>query len=63
MPRIDGPQFCRFVKRNDRFRGIKVILCTGAARESVEQLAAECGADGFLFKDELLGKWVAEHAG
>jgi CheY-like chemotaxis protein len=63
MPRIDGPQFCRFVKRNERFRGIKVLLCTGAARESVEQLAAECGADGFLFKDEFLGKWVAENAG
>ncbi len=63
MPRIDGPQFCRFVKRNERFRDIKVILCTGAARETVEQLAAECGADGFLFKDEFLGKWVAENAG
>jgi CheY-like chemotaxis protein len=63
MPRIDGPQFCRFVKRNERFQGIKVILCTGAARDTVEQLAAECGADGFLFKDEFLGKWVAEHAG
>jgi CheY-like chemotaxis protein len=62
MPRIDGPQFCRFVKGNERFRGIKVILCTGAARESVEQMAAECGADGFLFKDEFLGKWVAEQA-
>jgi CheY-like chemotaxis protein len=62
MPRVDGPQFCRFVKRNERFRGIKVILCTGATRESAEQLAAECGADGFLFKDEFLGKWVAEHA-
>jgi CheY-like chemotaxis protein len=62
MPRIDGPQFCRFVKGNERFRGIKVILCTGAARETVEQLAADCGADGFLFKDEFLGKWVAEHA-
>jgi len=62
MPRVDGPQFCRFVKRNERFRGIKVILCTGAARESVEQIAAECGADGFLFKDEFLGKWVAEHS-
>jgi CheY-like chemotaxis protein len=63
MPRIDGPQFCRFVKRNERFRDIKVILCTGLARDTVEQLAAECGADGFLFKDEFLGKWIAENAG
>ncbi len=62
MPRIDGPQFCRFVKRNERFRGIKVVLCTGADRETVAGLAAECGADGYLFKDEFLGKWVAEHA-
>lgn len=63
MPRIDGPQFCRFVKRNERFHGIKVILCTGLARDTVEQLAAECGADGFLFKDEFLGKWIVENAG
>jgi CheY-like chemotaxis protein len=62
MPRIDGPRFCRFVKRNERFRGIKVVLCTGADRETVAGIAAECGADGYLFKDEFLGKWVAEHA-
>ena len=62
MPRIDGGQFCRFVKRNERFQGIKVVLCTGAERESVARLAQECGADGHLFKDEFLGKWVAEHA-
>jgi CheY-like chemotaxis protein len=62
MPRIDGPQLCRFVKRNERFRGIKVMLCSDAARESVEKMAAECGADGFLFKDGSLGRWVAEHA-
>lgn len=62
MPRIDGPQFCRFVKRNDRFRGIKVILCSGAARDEVKQLAAECGADGFVFKDQFMGSWVAENA-
>ena len=63
MPRIDGPQFCRFVKRNERFRGIKVILCTGVAREEVARLAAECGADGFLLKDQLLAGRVAEEAG
>jgi len=63
MPRVNGVQFCRFVKRNDRFRGIKVILCSGAARETVQSLAAECGADGYVFKDALLGRWVAENAG
>ena len=62
MPRVNGPQFCRFVKKNDRFRGIKVILCSGEAREKVQAAAAECGADGYVFKDELLGRWVAENA-
>ena len=63
MPRVNGAQFCRFVKRNERFRGIKVILCSGAAKETVQALAAECGADGYVFKDELLGHWVSENAG
>jgi CheY-like chemotaxis protein len=61
MRGVDGAHFCRFVKRNERFRGIKVILCTGAAKETVEPIAAESGADGILYKDELLGDWVAEH--
>lgn len=63
MPRIDGPQFCRFVKRNERFRGVKVVLCSDADRAEVERAAAGCGADGIVFKDELLVRWVAEHAG
>ncbi|HVP66555.1 MAG TPA: response regulator [Anaeromyxobacteraceae bacterium] len=63
MPRVNGVQFCRFVKKNERFRGIKVILCSGAAKETVQSLAADCGADGYVFKDELLGRWVAEQAG
>ncbi len=63
MPRVDGAQFCRFVKRNERFRGIRVILCSGEARDRVQAVAAECGADGYVFKDELLGRWVAENAG
>ena len=63
MPKVDGAQFCRFVKRNDMFRSIKVVFCSGEDREKVEKLVAECGADGYLLKDELLGKWIADNAG
>ncbi len=63
MPKVDGAQFCRFVKKNEKFRSIKVIFCTGEARERVSALAAECGADGYILKDEFLGKWIADHAG
>ena len=62
MPRVDGAQFCRFVKKNEMFRSIKVIFCSGEARERVKQLAEECGADGYILKDEYLGKWIVDNA-
>ncbi|HEU4383558.1 MAG TPA: response regulator [Anaeromyxobacteraceae bacterium] len=62
MPKVDGAQFCRFVKKNEMFRAIKVIFCSGEAKERVKQLAEECGADGYILKDEFLGKWIVDNA-
>jgi CheY-like chemotaxis protein len=62
MPKVDGAQFCRFVKKNDMFKTIKVVFCSGEDKAKVERLVAECGADGYLLKDDLLGKWIAENA-
>jgi CheY-like chemotaxis protein len=61
MPKVNGAQFCRFVKRNEMFRSIKVLFCSGEDREKVSALAAECGADGYILKDEFLGKWIVEN--
>jgi CheY-like chemotaxis protein len=61
MPRVSGPQFCRFIKTNERFRSIKVIFCSGEDREKMAALATEFGADGYILKREFLGKWVAEN--
>jgi CheY-like chemotaxis protein len=61
MPKVDGGQFCRFVKKNDMFKSIKVIFCSGEDRAKVTRLVAECGADGFILKDEFLGKWIVEN--
>lgn len=62
MPKVDGAQFCRFVKKNEMFKAIKVLFCSGMDREKVSKLAAECGADGFILKDEFLGKWIVDNA-
>ena len=62
MPKVDGGQFCRFVKRNAMFKSIKVLFCSGEDREKVQRLVTECGADGYILKDEYLGKWVLENA-
>jgi CheY-like chemotaxis protein len=61
MPKVDGAQFCRFVKKNEMFRAIKVIFCSGEEKEKVKRLVAECGADGFISKDEFLGKWIVDN--
>ncbi len=62
MPKVDGAQFCKFVKRNAMFRSIKVIFCSGESREKVAALAAECQADGYIHKDQFLGKWIVDNA-
>ena len=61
MPKVDGGQFCRFVKKNDMFKSIKVIFCSGEDKEKMKKLVAECGADGFISKDEFLGKWISDN--
>ncbi len=62
MPKVDGAQFCRFVKKNAMFKSIKVLFCSGEDRAKVERLVAECGADGYILKDEYLGEWIVDNA-
>ena len=61
MPNIDGAQFCRFIKGNTMFSSIKVVFCSGMAKDRMKEVAEECGADGFVSKDEFLGKWVNDN--
>jgi CheY-like chemotaxis protein len=63
MPKVDGAQFCRFVKKNAMFRSIKVLFCSGEEKSRMERLVTECGADGYISKGELLGRWIVENAG
>jgi CheY-like chemotaxis protein len=60
MPNIDGQQFCRFVKGNSLFSGIKVVLCSGIPQDQLKEIAAANGADGYVCKDSFLGKRVSE---
>jgi CheY-like chemotaxis protein len=61
MPKVDGAQFCRFVKKNDMFRSIRVIFCSGESREKIAALAVECKADGYIHKDQFLGRWIVDN--
>lgn len=58
MPGVNGEQFCRFIKKNELFSGISVVLCSGIDIEELKGVAEKCGADGFVHKESFLGKEV-----
>src|SRR5690606_4631878 len=43
MPDVDGEQFCRFIKRNPIFAGIKVLLCSGEDVSELQRIVREAG--------------------
>jgi len=50
MPKLDGIEATRGLKREPRTRNIPVILLTGYAYKAIEGGALEAGAAGFLTK-------------
>ena len=58
MPGVNGEQFCRFIKKNELFTGISVVLCSSIEVDELKGLAAKCGADGFVHKGSFMGKEV-----
>lgn len=62
LPKVSGVKFCHFLKVNERFCAVKVVLCGEASRLELEQLANECGADGVMTRRELLGEPKAKTA-
>jgi CheY-like chemotaxis protein len=56
MPGVNGEQFCRFIKKNELFSGITVVLCSGMDPDELKKVAAKCDADGFVHKESFLGK-------
>jgi CheY-like chemotaxis protein len=53
MPGITGVELCRRLKSTYDTAHVPVVLFSAREREELEQLAAECDADGFLCKCEL----------
>jgi len=63
MPNVNGEQFCRFIKSNSLFAGIKVLLCSGENVEELQRICREAGADGFVPKDAVLSKVLSRELG
>ncbi|MBS1151851.1 MAG: two-component system response regulator, partial [Myxococcaceae bacterium] len=60
MPNVNGEQFCRFIKSNALFSGIKVLLCSAENEEELKRIVRDAGADGYVTKDSLIAKTILD---
>ena len=60
MPRLDGYQTCAIIKRNTKFQGVPVIMCTSKNQETDKVWGMRQGARDYIVKpvdaDELVAK-------
>ena len=47
---MDGYKVCSFLKNDEQYRKIPVILFTGKAQEDFEEVGKKAGADAFITK-------------
>lgn len=59
MPRIDGYHVCRFLKFDQKYMHIPIIMVTGKTQESERQTGIETGADEYIFKPFDIKKLIA----
>ncbi len=61
LPKVSGPNFCKFLKGNEKFRAIRVLI-SSADGGDVSEVVRDCGADGHVVKSELLGGRATKRA-
>jgi DNA-binding response OmpR family regulator len=63
LPGIDGHRLCSFLKFDQKFKHIPIIMLTGHIGEESEKISKETGADAFLtkpYKPEVLLSKIKE---
>ena len=54
MPNMDGVEFIRYIRKNERYSKIKIIVMTGLSEKDDKVLEIrEAGVDGVIFKQDL----------
>ncbi len=59
MPRMDGYHVCRFLKFDQKYMHIPIIMVTGKTQESDRQTGLETGANEYVFKPFDIKKLIA----
>lgn len=52
LPKMDGYKVCRFLKFDEKYRMIPIIMLTARGQEEDKQLGKEMGADFYIVKSE-----------
>lgn len=52
LPKMDGYKVCRFLKFDEKFREIPVIMLTARGQEEDKILGQQMGADAYIIKSE-----------
>lgn len=50
LPKIDGYTICRFLKFDDKYKGIPIIMLTARASQEDLTTGKETGADAYIMK-------------
>lgn len=60
MPELDGFDFCRFMRKDPRFKDVTVVAMTGLRSDSDQARMREVGVNDYLFKpftgDQIIAK-------
>jgi DNA-binding response OmpR family regulator len=59
LPDIDGMEVCKYLKKNDRFASIPIIMLTAKQSEVDKVLGLELGADDYITKPFSVAELVA----
>jgi CheY-like chemotaxis protein len=60
MPGMTGNELCRALKRRYETAHVPIVLCSSMDSASLEELAQECEADGFVTKSESMKELAEE---
>ncbi|MEW6008553.1 MAG: response regulator [Candidatus Omnitrophota bacterium] len=52
LPKMDGYKVCRFLKFDEKYQKIPIIMLTARGQEEDKQLGKEMGADFYIVKSE-----------
>jgi len=50
LPKLNGYKVCRFLKFDQKYKDIPIIMLTSRAKKSDEELGKQTGADEYIYK-------------